>query len=94
MFGANNDNRKYVDLIFRSRGKYPNLDPTTSIEVGDYGFVTKDTAMFRKQGNIFKEQLAEGLMKETGSRMGHVVMMAEGTESVDVDGNVGAYALF
>jgi hypothetical protein len=93
MLGGNNKNRKYVDLIFKSRGKYPNLDPTTSMEVGDYGYVTKDTAMFRKQGNLFKEDLAQGLAKETGSRMGFVVIMAEGTNSFDADGNVGAYVL-
>ena len=90
MFGGNNHNRKYVDLIFQSRGKYPNLDPTTSMEVGDYGFVTRD-AMFRKQGNLFKENLAQGLVEETGARMDIVVMMAKGTNSLDASGNVGAY---
>jgi hypothetical protein len=62
------------------------------MEVGDYGYVTRN-AMFRRQGNLFKEEHAQGLAKETGSRMGVETIMAEGTKSFDVDENVAMYVL-
>jgi len=85
-----NNQRKFVELIFRNhRGKYPNLDATSRIEVGDYGYVGKDSGRFMKEGNIFMEGLVEGSEKLTGARMGQEVLMAEGTKSLEVDPNIG-----
>jgi len=86
---SSNNHRKFVELIFRNnRGKYANLDATTKIEAGDYGYVGKE-GRFMKEGNIFTEGLVEGLERKTGARMGQIVLMSEGTRSLEVGPNIG-----
>ncbi|CAE6478509.1 unnamed protein product [Rhizoctonia solani] len=47
--------RKYVDLIFKTSGKYGNWDPSQKVEVGDWGEIDKTTGAFIREGNIFKD---------------------------------------
>jgi len=61
--------RQFVDLIFRASAKYGNWDPEDPVAVGDYGRITqgytslacwrKKQGTFQKEGNIYKEGLAE-----------------------------------
>ncbi|KAG8678252.1 hypothetical protein FRC08_017940, partial [Ceratobasidium sp. 394] len=48
--------RKYVDLIHKaSGGKHANWNPPRAIEVGDWGYIDKESADFIKEGNIFQD---------------------------------------
>jgi hypothetical protein len=61
--------RQFVDLIFRASKKYASWDPEVVVEVGDYGRITrgktglafwkKKQGIFVKEGNIYKDGLAE-----------------------------------
>jgi len=85
-----NNHRKFVELIFRNnRGKYPNLDPAVQIEVGDYGYVGKDTGMFMKQGNIFEEGIVVGLERKTSARIGQFIMLAEHVKNLGIEAETG-----
>ncbi|CCM00514.1 uncharacterized protein FIBRA_02548 [Fibroporia radiculosa] len=61
--------RLYVDLLFRASKKYANWDPEVVVEVGDWGRITKGRpglafwrrkrGTFLKEGNIYKDGKAE-----------------------------------
>ena len=61
--------RQFIDLIFRVSKKYASWDPEVVVEVGDYGRITrgkrglafwkKSRGIFLKEGNIYKDGLAE-----------------------------------
>jgi hypothetical protein len=61
--------RQFVDLIFRASQKYASWDLEVVIEAGDYGRITrgktgpafwkKRQGIFVKEGNIYKDGLAE-----------------------------------
>jgi hypothetical protein len=64
--------RRYVDLIFRASKKYPSWDPEVDRRVGDWGRITvgnkgrafwrRDQGIFLKEGNIYED----GKAKEYG----------------------------
>lgn len=49
--------RKFVDLMFKTTGKYANWELAKEIRVGDYGTVDPNTGAFEKDGNIYDENL-------------------------------------
>lgn len=61
--------QQFVDLIFCASKKYTSWDPEVIVTVGDYGRITqgktglvfwrKNWGIFLKEGNIYKDQLAE-----------------------------------
>lgn len=48
------DRRLYVDMIFRKTKMYANYTPSSSLELGDYGDVSKE-GEFIRSGNVFLE---------------------------------------
>jgi len=48
------DRRLYVDLLFRKTKMYANYLPSTLMELGDYGDITKD-GEFIRSGNVFED---------------------------------------
>jgi hypothetical protein len=51
---STNESRKYMDLIFEGASMWPNLEPTSPLQAGDYGSVKKRTGTFEVEGNIYK----------------------------------------
>ncbi|KAG6333813.1 hypothetical protein ID866_5273 [Astraeus odoratus] len=61
--------RQYVDLLFRASRKFANWDPEKPLEVGDWGRITigrprwafwrPKRSVFMKEGNIYKDHIAE-----------------------------------
>ncbi|KAF9230414.1 hypothetical protein BU15DRAFT_83661 [Melanogaster broomeanus] len=49
------NSRKFVDLILTASSKWANWDPPKSINVGDYGTISKETGEFEREGNIYSE---------------------------------------
>ncbi|KAF9231124.1 hypothetical protein BU15DRAFT_82794 [Melanogaster broomeanus] len=48
------DSRRFVDLILAASSQWANWDPPTTINVGDYGTISKETGEFLREGNIYK----------------------------------------
>lgn len=108
--------RLFVDLVFRSSNKYPNWDPEVPIEVGDYGRITQgkqpswwnfwakrtQAGVFLKEGNIFKEGIADRLSipapvehgavesSAVASSHGQTWITSKNAKEVDVGGEIGA----
>ena len=61
--------RLYVDLLFRACRKYPSWDPEVKVQVGDWGRITtgktgwafwrRDKGIFIKEGNIYSDGQSE-----------------------------------
>jgi len=64
-----NDERKYVDLLFRTTRKYANWDPEIEMKVGDWGRISSGKrwwefwrapkGTFIKEGNIYADEMAD-----------------------------------
>jgi hypothetical protein len=48
------DRRLYVDMLFRKTNMYAHYLPSSLLELGDYGVVTR-AGEFIKSGNVFKD---------------------------------------
>ncbi|KIJ60772.1 hypothetical protein HYDPIDRAFT_43109 [Hydnomerulius pinastri MD-312] len=57
------ESRKFIDLILSSASKWVNWDPPTSISVGDYGSINRETGEFMWEGNIYNDHFQELLDK-------------------------------
>jgi hypothetical protein len=51
--------RKYVDLVHICEGKYASWEPSIPHNLGDFGYINKESGAFQCQGNIFEGPFAE-----------------------------------
>ncbi|KAG8733256.1 hypothetical protein FRC11_007596 [Ceratobasidium sp. 423] len=79
--------RKYVDLIFKTSGKYGNWDPSQKVEVGDWGEIDKITGAFVKEGNIFKDPDSGPLLSDTQDT--HLVRTGGSEDMIRIASGVG-----
>ncbi|GBE86834.1 hypothetical protein SCP_1000760 [Sparassis crispa] len=66
---SSDSERKYVKLIYHAANKYPNWDPETIVQAGDWGRIIAGSSgwlpwadrggIFVKEGNIYQDGLAE-----------------------------------
>ncbi|KAH9996386.1 hypothetical protein BJV74DRAFT_827885 [Russula compacta] len=56
--------RKYVDLINRNSGKFVNWDPQRLIEVGDFGYIDRESGQFVREGNIYRDEPLASIAKD------------------------------
>jgi len=92
-FRRKTDPRLFVELLFQASSMYAN-HPSTHLELGDYGEVSKKTGEFIRSGNILQEypelqgRLGEG--KETPEEGKHLfACRSEGTaRGIDVNAQI------
>ncbi|KZP03300.1 hypothetical protein FIBSPDRAFT_845092 [Athelia psychrophila] len=65
--------RKFVDLMFKTTGKYANWELAKEIRVGDYGDVNRKTGEFEKDGNIYDENLIPNKTDEDNVVLGQLL---------------------
>ena len=104
--------RQYVDLILDASSKYPSWDPEVPVEVGDWGRITtgkrwicsllsRRRGIFLKEGNIYKDGLAEEydipppmeLGREPDASQGVTWIVSKNGEACALDAAVDAYVL-
>jgi len=85
------NSRKFVDLILTASSKWANWDPPKSINVGDFGIISKETGEFEREGNIYSEdfqKLISGATKDVDEGDPHSVflqhVLREWEEKIDL----------
>ncbi|KAF9230413.1 hypothetical protein BU15DRAFT_83660 [Melanogaster broomeanus] len=88
---TNYDSRQYVDRILAKSSQWANWDPTKTINVGDFGTISKETGEFLREGSIYSEdfqKLISGATKDVDEGDPHSVflqhVLREWEEKIDL----------